>query len=130
MARYVADTHALVWYLTGSPHLSSGARQVFDDAVGGAHEILVSVIVLAELVMMAEKQRIVFNLASIMERLQSVPTYHLLDLTPSTVLRIQSLPHLPDIHDRLIVATALEAGATIITRDWTISRSRLAPVVW
>lgn len=126
----MADTHALVWYLTGSANLSSGARQVFDDALGGAHEVLVSVIVLAELVMMAEKQRIAFNLTRIIEQLRSAPTYHLVDLTPYTVLRIQSLAQLPDIHDRLIVATALEAGATIITRDQSITHARLAPVIW
>ncbi len=46
------------------------------------------------------------------------------------MLRIHSLAQLPDIHDRLIVATALEAGATIITRDQSITRARLTPVLW
>jgi PIN domain nuclease of toxin-antitoxin system len=46
------------------------------------------------------------------------------------VLRIQTLTALPDIHDRLIVAAALEVGASIITRDQAITKSGLAPVVW
>jgi len=51
-------------------------------------------------------------------------------LSPEAAIRIQSLIALSDIHDRLIVAEALETGATVITRDQAITTSGLVRVVW
>jgi hypothetical protein len=35
MKRYVADTHALYWYLTASPRLTDAARAAFDEGARG-----------------------------------------------------------------------------------------------
>lgn len=35
MNRYVADTHALFWYLTASPRLSPKAKDAFDEGARG-----------------------------------------------------------------------------------------------
>ncbi len=91
MTAYITDTHALLWYLGGSPLLGAAAQSAFDQAAAG---------------------------------------FRFTSLTPQTALRIQPLTVLPDIHDRLIVAEALESGATLITRDEVITASGLVPVVW
>jgi len=42
---YVADTHALFWYLTASPRLGAQAKSAFDEgargeaAINGSHHI-------------------------------------------------------------------------------------------
>lgn len=41
---YVADTHALFWYLTNSPSLGPGARLGFDEADTGQAVICVPAI--------------------------------------------------------------------------------------
>lgn len=130
MALYVTDTHALVWYLSGSPLLSVAARSAFDEVTTGVSQVNVPAIVLAELIMMAEKQRDAINVPRIVTTLRDTPGFRLTALSPEVALRIQSLTSLPDIHDRLIVAEALETGATIITRDQIITASGLVPVVW
>ena len=130
MALYVADTHALAWYLTGSARISTPARQIFDDTIAGTHEVIIPVIVLAELIMISEKRRIVLNLTTIFNRLSAIPNFHFTSLSPAIVLRTQALTSLPDIHDRLIVATAIEASATLITRDQTITQAQLIPTAW
>jgi PIN domain nuclease of toxin-antitoxin system len=80
--------------------------------------------------MLVEKRRRAVDATNIFAALQAAPGFRFTSLTPQTALRIQSLTALPDIHDRLIVAEALESGATLITRDEAITASGLVPVVW
>jgi len=49
MKEYVADTHALLWYLTNSSLLGKDASTAFDEADSGNALIYIPVIVLAEL---------------------------------------------------------------------------------
>lgn len=130
MAAYVTDTHALVWYLTNAPDLSSSARAIFQAVATGTNQILVPAIVIAEMVMMAEKRRATLNVAHVVAMLEKTPHYQLVPLTTQIVLRIQTVPTLPDLHDRLIVATALEHSAILITRDATITRSGFVSTAW
>jgi len=94
------------------------------------HEIIVSPLVLAELVIIAEKQRVVFDMTAAITLLKSAPGFRFVDLTAKMALRTQQLSALPDIHDRLIVATALEYGATLLTADLAIIASGVVPVAW
>lgn len=130
MALYSADTHALAWYWSGSDRLSPLAREVLDGAMHSLHEIIVSPLVLAELVIIAEKQRVVFDMTAAITLLKSAPGFRFVDLTAKMALRTQQLSALPDIHDRLIVATALEYGATLLTADLAIIASGVVPVAW
>ena len=130
MSLYIADAHALVWYLGGSPLLSMAARAAFDEAAGGSDVVHVPAIVLAELVMLAEKRRSVIDVTRIVAALRAAPGFRLTSLSPEVTIRIQSLTALSDIHDRLIVAEAIESGATLITCDQAITASGLVPVVW
>ncbi len=130
MPLYVADTHALIWYLSGSSQLSQPARTAFDEALTGAGQVRIPVIVLAELIMVAEKKRVAINVQHVTDTLRATPGFQFTPLTLETAARIQMLTPLPDIHDRLIVAEALEHQAGLITRDEAITASKLVPVVW
>lgn len=130
MAAYVTDTHALVWYLTSNVELSAPARQVFRDTARGTNQILVPMIVVAELVMMIEKRRTSLNAEQVITQLQQTGGYQVIPLTLPITLLIQTIPTLPDLHDRFIVATALANRATLITRDAAITQSGVVPVVW
>jgi PIN domain nuclease of toxin-antitoxin system len=130
MALYAADTHVIAWYWAGSPRLSQTARTILDEALLLQHEVIISPLVLAELVIMAEKQRVSFDLTAIIATLSESPGFRLVVLSTQIALRTQELTTLPDIHDRLIVATALVYDATLITADQTISQSNYVPVVW
>ncbi len=50
MERYVADTHALVWYLGGSSRLSQPAREALDSVGDGRNEVIVPAIWLNSLI--------------------------------------------------------------------------------
>lgn len=58
MSRYVSDTHALHWHMVSNPKLSPTARQLFQEADAGMHQIVVPAIVLIEFVYLEEKGRL------------------------------------------------------------------------
>ena len=58
MPAVVADTHAIVWYLTNSPRLSPAAAKAFDDASAAGDSILIPSISLVELTYLVEKGRV------------------------------------------------------------------------
>ena len=130
MAVYVADTHALLWYLSGDKNLTSAARSAFDEATSGSSQIIVPAIVIAELVRLCEKGGIDTHISQIITTLRSRPGFLLTALTPEIATGIQPLMTLNDIHDRLIVAEAIASGAILITRDKVITDSGLVPVLW
>jgi PIN domain nuclease of toxin-antitoxin system len=130
MPVYIADTHAVWWYLSGSPRLSQIAQRIFDDAVAGTSQVYVPAIAIAELILLMEKRHAVIDASVILAALRAKPGFQLTALTPEIALRIQALTALPDIHDRLLVAEALEASAPLITNDQLITASGLVTVVW
>lgn len=53
----VANTHAALWYLSGDSRLSVQVKSTFEAAGKSRQKILLSVISLAELVYLVEKNR-------------------------------------------------------------------------
>lgn len=129
MSGYITDTHALIWYLAGSSRLGNEARFAFESAIGGGSLIYVPAIVVAELVMFAEKHKTI-EPKIILAELRSKSAFQFLALLPETASKIQDLTALPDIHDRLIVAEAMIQDLPLITVDGSITRSKLVDVVW
>ena len=130
MALYVADTHAPLWYLGGSQVLGDAAKAAFEEVANGSGQVLIPAIVIAELISLSEKRGREIDVNRIVDTLRSQPGFRLTDLSPEIVLGILPIVNLRDIHDRLIVSEAIAQGATLITRDQSITDSGLTPVVW
>ena len=93
---YVTDTHALLWYLQGSSRLSTAARQSFDDVVTGASDLVIPVIVIAELALLLEKGRAAIDLNAILETLHDLPTVSFAPLSLEVTLSVRvSRPRYP-----------------------------------
>lgn len=128
--RYVLDTHALVWYLTGDARLGAAAQRILND---DKNQLIVPAIVLAEAKHIADRKRVPMPFNEIVQAIVSMPQCTVLPLDIFTVSR---LPAELDIHDSLIVATALychdffDDDMAILTNDLAITNSGLVPVVW
>ena len=129
MSSYIADTHALIWYLVGSSRLGSGARALFDSVIEGESRIFIPAIVVAELMMFAEKHKQI-EPDKILAKLRAMSGFEFLALLPETAAKIRELTALPDIHDRLIVAEAMIQNMPLISFDEAITKSKLVEVVW
>lgn len=134
MSEYVSDTHALYWHLTNDPRLSARARQVFLDTDRGSHRLFVPGIALVELVYLVERGRLAAAPVEHLLRLVGPigGSYSVAGLDHGTVQALRHVPRLavPDMPDRIIVATALQLGLTLITRDDRIRRAATVPILW
>jgi len=132
MARAVADTHTVIWYLYNDARLSPTARTWIEDAATAGEQIALSSITLAEMVYLIEKDRMdAAALTRLMAELDAadavlveVPFDRQVAQAMSRVARTE----VPDLPDRIISATALHLGIPIISRDRKIQASGLTTV--
>ncbi len=71
MNEYVADTHALLWYLRNSPLLGKNANAAFDEADAGNALIYIPSIVLAELFFLNVKYNYPIDFAAEYKKLEA-----------------------------------------------------------
>lgn len=130
MNLYVADTHAMFWYLSASPRLSAPAKAAFDEGAHGAAVIYLPSIVLAELYFLNEKFGRPLDFAAEFARLRRSAQFEFIPFTSDDVLDFDIDASIPEIHDRIIVGVARRLGASCLTRDQAIAASGIVPVVW
>jgi len=126
----VTDTHPWVWFLAASPRLSADAKAAFTD---DSNLIIVPSIVMLEIRYLYNRRRISI---SFQEALQRVETAANVFLHPLDISVVAFAPDEFEIHDAIIVGTALylsdelKEPVPLVTRDKSISDSGLVPVIW
>lgn len=114
------DTHAAIWITEDQP-LAAGAIEAIDAAYRTESTVFVSAITAWEVGLLVSRNRL--NLVAQPERwfrrLLAIPGVKLADLSPGVLIASSFLPGEPprDPADRIILATARDLGATLITRD-------------
>ena len=128
----VADTHAVIWYLSSNPRLSATAKEFMDVARADRNQIGISSVSVVEIVYLIEKGKIPVEsltaLAAALEKLPRVLTDIPLDLKTARALSFIDLYKVPDMPDRIIAATALYLGVPLISRDAKIQTSGLTTI--
>jgi PIN domain nuclease of toxin-antitoxin system len=129
----LADTHAVLWSLFDPAKLSATALQALTDTQSAGGRILVSTITLIEVKYLVEKRKIVpamlaglwATITDPNEPLATVP------LTEDVARALDKIPRgiVPDMPDRIIAATAMAHGLTLVTAD---AKLHAAPIraVW
>ncbi len=126
----VLDTHAFIWWADESPRLSSRARHALEqaDALG------VCAISCWEIAMLVEKQRMRLDreVLDFLRQALALPRVQLLPLTPEVSVGAARLPasSIADPADRMIVATALDAGAAVVTKDARLRAVADLKTIW
>ncbi|GAB6042648.1 type II toxin-antitoxin system VapC family toxin [Endothiovibrio diazotrophicus] len=112
------DTHALIWLDEGSPRLGVEALRRIDDALVG-ERLTVSAISFWEVAMLRAKGRLELQMGVAQWRsdllaagLRETPVNGSVGIVAAELSGFHGDPA-----DRLIVATALGAGATLVTAD-------------
>lgn len=133
MKRYLADTHAVLWFAGGQlRRLGSRARRAFAEADARRSEILVSVVSLWEIAMLHDEGsiRLPAGFSAWCDALSALAGLRIEPLTRGDVEEARSLAGLPDPHDRLIGGTALRLGAALLTADRRMRGERRLRTVW
>src|SRR5258708_1161557 len=128
----IADTHAAIWYLYVDPRLSKRADKFMQDAEASGNQIGLSSVTFIEMVYLIEKGRIPAEGLSRLARIISEPegafTEISVDLKVATALSQIHFAKVPDMHGRIIAATALLHGIPVISRDSKIMLSGLTTI--
>ncbi len=130
----VLDTHAWIWFIDAPEKLGKRAKAAIEKARKAGEGLHISCISTWEVYMLASRQRLSFVIdpelwVNRCERL-GVLRFHPVDnaITRLSVVACSAMHS--DPADRIIVATALYLGASIVTCDEKIKASRLAPCIW
>lgn len=134
LPQYVTDMHSLIWHLQRSRRLSAKARAIFRRADRGQAQIVIPSIVLVEMVYLAERVRIDSALVDQVFALL-VPRPQNYILAPLNLEVVQALrginrTQVPDMPDRIIVATAKQLGLTLLSRDPAVVAVPGVSVIW
>jgi PIN domain nuclease of toxin-antitoxin system len=114
------DTHAAIW-ITEDQAIASAAAQAIDAAYRKGNSVFVSPITAWEVGLLVSRNRLslVARPERWFQRLLAIPGVRLAELSPDILIASSFLPGTPprDPADRIILATARDLGATLITRD-------------
>jgi predicted nucleic acid-binding protein len=127
---FVTDTHALLWYLTEDKRLGKKALKIFEKVDKGDAEIIIPTTVLAEALFITEKHKVDIKFMDIIEEIENSSNYFIHPLDLEVILKCHELLKIPELHDRVIVATSLLLDAKLITKDAIITESKIVEVVW
>ena len=130
MNDYVADTHALYWYLTNSPLLGANASQAFNEADNGNALIYIPIIVLAELYYLNAKKGNPLDFTAEYQKLSQSAQFILLPFMQEDILEFDSNVSVPEMHDRMIAGVAKRLRIPCLTIDKEIVNSGIVATVW
>jgi len=126
---YVTDAHSLIWYFTDDPCLSQKAVEVFEGTVKEGI-IIVPAVVLAEIMFIAKKGRIVLTFEETLKKIEEYDNFYIAPLDIDILRVANKIEMEMEMHDKLIVATALYFKATLITRDKRIKETGIVSIIW
>jgi PIN domain nuclease of toxin-antitoxin system len=126
------DTHVMVWLLTARARISDRAHSAIMQARRTGEKIVYSPVSLYEIAYSARRNRLPLNspvedfIAALQTKLEMVP------LTAEILVRAAGFPDSfhGDPMDRIITATSIVEGCTLITKDEKIRAANVCKVLW
>lgn len=130
---FVVDTHALLWLLSDPSKLGAAAAACLVDVVDGRARAVVSAITFVECRYLEERQRIDEHLTdAAIAFVERVPTFATASVDLDVARALAKVPRdqVPDMPDRIIAATAIAMGASLLTVDAKVTAWGGVPIVW
>ena len=127
--KYAADTMALILYLE-KRKLSKEVSKIFSEVENGNIDLIIPSMVIAELAYLAERKRIDTNLKEVKRLLTNFKNIKIESLSFDVIETAFQIKNIPELHDRLIAATASIFNAPLITNDPLIKASGSVKVIW
>ena len=126
---YVADTVAIVRHFAKVGKIGKAAKEILRDADNGQHTIMISIISLVEILYLAERHKIPLDFDVVKFQLRHLDNYKIIDLDLDIVETAKHVQGL-ELHDRLIVASALSLQVPMLTCDQVIQDAGLVTTIW
>jgi PIN domain nuclease of toxin-antitoxin system len=130
----VLDTHAWIWWVAAPPRIPKRATSLIEQAIAAGEPILISSISAWEVAMLVDRGRLELTMPvhDWVARSEAVALFRFVPVDNRIAVRALELPEFAhrDPADRIIVATALVEGATLITGDDRLRRYRAVTTEW
>ena len=110
---YLLDTVTIVRYFSNSKNIGKQALQILDN---NENQFYIPVMALIEIMYLAEKKRITISLQEVITKVEQRRNCHFLNITPPVVTVANNIDF-PELHDRLILASAKFLNIPIISSD-------------
>ena len=126
------DTHVVVWLVSAPERLSKNAKAFINEARQNGEGMAISGFTLIELTMFYSKGRISLSM-SLESFLRDVEErFVVLPISARACARMLTLPesYPKDPADRVIGATALVEGMSLVTADREIRRAKVVKTIW
>lgn len=117
MSDYAVDTQALIRFMEGKRVTPSAVREILEATDRGEHRIIIPAIVLMEIMYLFEKRRITKSILDIETLLSTSINYRFEPLTLDILKTASTIQDVPELHDRLIAATASYLNIPLLTND-------------
>lgn len=131
--KYLLDTHTWIWWHMNPSKLSKKVKKLVSKT-DEYDELLLSAISPWEFSKLLEKKKlgISYNPEDWLKIALNMPKFRLVPLSPSIAYRSTVLPQPfhSDPGDQMIVATAREENATILTKDGRIQNYNHVKSLW
>jgi PIN domain nuclease of toxin-antitoxin system len=128
----LVDTHVVVWLAFDQGQLSKAAKAAINEARQNGEGLAISDITLLELMTLTTKGRIRLDISleSFLREIEA--RFIVLPISGRACVRALGLPaaYPKDPTDRIIGATALVEGLSLLTADREIRRSRAVHTIW
>ena len=128
MDSFVTDTQALIKFMMGKKVINDRSHQAFLSADKAQSTIIIPAIVLMEVLYLFEKNRIDISLFQTEDLLKS-QNYQFEPLSLEILKTASQITDIPELHDRLIAATARYLDIPLITNDPVIRASEFVDIL-
>lgn len=126
------DTHVVLWLAFDPSKISKPARTAIEHSRQNSDGLALCDISLLEITTLHRKNRIQLTsgLSTVLSEIEQ--RFIILPITAGVCVRAAELPstYPADPADRVIAATALMEGVSLITADKEIRRSRVVETIW
>ena len=125
------DTHTWIWWVDDSTQLSQRAKVTIDTAAADSGFYLSSISAW-EVAMLVHKGKLqlTMDVDIWVAHTEALPFVTFVPISNRIAIQSVTLPIHPDPADRIIIATALSLGATIVTKDSKMSAYANIQTIW
>ncbi len=128
-AEYVTDTVDLILHLEKRKS-GANAGQIFDAAENADTIIHIPAMIFAEILYLSEKKRISANLTDVFQLIQNFLNFKEFPMNGDVIKSAAQITDIPELHDRIISATARFLNLELITNDKKIQNSSFVKTIW
>ncbi|MCK4618749.1 MAG: type II toxin-antitoxin system VapC family toxin [Desulfobacterales bacterium] len=129
----VLDTHAWLWFVSNPELLSKKAKRTIERAVVDKN-VFISSISAWEVALLTSKKRLLLSMevADWIKKSEMLPFVNFIPVDNSIAVKSVNLspPFHSDPADRIIIATAISLGASLITKDERILEYPHVKTIW